>query len=282
MRTWMAAAALAGLVLPAAAQEQQEQDYGKEQKKQEKSQKQKSPQEQTQGAELHAAWYDNWISGVHFRLDPQGRVFLMVPDKNRKGQFKTYQADSMQSFRREHADVVRRHDLETLFGLSERQEKQRQEDGESARDFQNREELRSWVQQQHQALRENLGEWRQEGRSAREDRMQQDERSGREGRSLGIVVAPLGPALQAQLGLEEGQGFVVHRIEPGSLAEKSGLRKYDVIAELKGRGVDDFQDFRSNLEALLSKDQPFELGVIRNGERRSVKVQPVGEGREAK
>ena len=298
MRTWMMAAALAGMAGAAAAQEEQQRRSQDSEKKDgsQKEEMQKRPGQQEQGAELHAAWYDNWISGVHFRLGPQGRVFLMVPDEQAKGEFRTYEADSMQAFRRKHADVVRKHDLETLFGMSERQEQQ-QDDGQ-ARRFQNQEELRRWVRSQEQALRPELRQWAKEGmeRQDQADRSGQEEgdqeRFGRRdpraeqaergGRSLGIVVAPVDPSLRAQLRLEEGQGFVVHRVEQDSLAEKSGLRKYDVIAEIKGRGVYDFQEFRSDLEDALSKGKAFELGVIRNGERRTVKVQPSPEGREAK
>jgi len=275
MRAWTWAAAL-GLAGAAWAQ----QDYGQRQAPEEERPERQKPQ-----ARMEAAWYDNWISGVHFRLDPDGRVFLMVPETNAQGrrEFKTYQAESMEEFKRQHAEAARKHDLDRLFGATDRAP---EGDRAQARHFQSHDELRRWMDRQEQALQDRLREWRQQGgRDMPRDRGpygRDEDRPDRGGRSLGVVVAPVEPALRTHLRLEEGQGFVVHQVQEGSLAEKAGLRKYDVIAKLMDRNVQDFQEFRRGLDEALSQGKAFELGIIRNGHRQTLKVEPQAEGKEVK
>jgi serine protease Do len=54
---------------------------------------------------------------------------------------------------------------------------------------------------------------------------------------IGVYSEPLTPAVAEKLGLDRAAGALVVRIEPGSPAEKAGLREGDVVLELGGKAV---------------------------------------------
>lgn len=49
---------------------------------------------------------------------------------------------------------------------------------------------------------------------------------------LGVTTSAAGEALREQLGLPRGMGLIVDAVEPGSPAEKAGLRRHDVLYKL--------------------------------------------------
>lgn len=53
----------------------------------------------------------------------------------------------------------------------------------------------------------------------------------------GARLAPLDDATRAQLDLPDGQGAVVTRVAPGSVAEALGLRRSDILLEVDGRKI---------------------------------------------
>ena len=56
------------------------------------------------------------------------------------------------------------------------------------------------------------------------------------GARLGVYVLDPDPVVDAQLQLR-GQGLVVRRVKPGSIADKLGLRRYDILTELNGKPI---------------------------------------------
>lgn len=54
---------------------------------------------------------------------------------------------------------------------------------------------------------------------------------------LGVVVSTLGDARAGELGLEDGQGLLVQRTEPGTIASVLGIGAGDVLAEINGRRI---------------------------------------------
>lgn len=56
---------------------------------------------------------------------------------------------------------------------------------------------------------------------------------------LGAEVEPVPSAMAKQLGLKQGEGVRVSSVEPGSVAEKMGLRTSDVIIEVDGKPIAD-------------------------------------------
>ncbi|HVE43080.1 MAG TPA: PDZ domain-containing protein [Planctomycetota bacterium] len=51
----------------------------------------------------------------------------------------------------------------------------------------------------------------------------------------GALLTPLDDSLRSQLEIPEGQGAVVSKVAPGSVAEALGLKKNDVLLEIDGR-----------------------------------------------
>ena len=103
-------------------------------------------------------------------------------------------------------------------------------------------------------------------------------------RRFGIRVRPVDATLASQLGLPKGEGLVVRRVKPGSLAEKSGVHHYDVLVTVNGEKVQArrFEEFRKRLqEAIASKEATLE--VIRGGKHEKIPVTPsAGEKEEKK
>jgi serine protease Do len=91
---------------------------------------------------------------------------------------------------------------------------------------------------------------------------------------VGIVLAPLTPALARQLGLDEGtKGVVVGEVLPGSPAEKAGLRQGDVITSYAGEKINSLPSFRLRV-ATSEVSKPSELVFLRDGKQRTTSIVP--------
>ena len=87
---------------------------------------------------------------------------------------------------------------------------------------------------------------------------------------LGVEIRDLTPALAATLGVStDVQGAVVSQVEPGSPAEKAGIRPGDVIAALNGRSLRGATDLRNRI-GLVRVGSDVELKVIRDGRERTM------------
>jgi len=82
---------------------------------------------------------------------------------------------------------------------------------------------------------------------------------------LGIQVQPVTPDLSQQLGLPDGShGLAVTGVEPGSAAERAGVREGDVIVSVDGQTVNNVSELRSVLER--SKKEAATLLRIHRGD----------------
>ncbi len=89
---------------------------------------------------------------------------------------------------------------------------------------------------------------------------------------LGVVISPVGEA-QAQLyHLPDISGAVVNEVEPGSPADKAGIKPEDVIVSLNGEAVSNADELTTRL-ARLNPGQTVTLGLIRDGQRREIRVE---------
>ena len=64
---------------------------------------------------------------------------------------------------------------------------------------------------------------------------------------LGVVVQELNSETAASLGIRETKGVVVSQVQPGSAADRAGIRKGDVITALNGVEVGDPNTFRNQV-----------------------------------
>ncbi len=91
---------------------------------------------------------------------------------------------------------------------------------------------------------------------------------------IGISLNPLTPALNRQLGIDEGtKGVLVGDVVLGSPAEKAGLKTGDVITSFAGEKVQDRSSFRLKV-ATSEVSKSHEIGFIRDGKSRTAQITP--------
>jgi Do/DeqQ family serine protease len=102
--------------------------------------------------------------------------------------------------------------------------------------------------------------------------MAQIERFGevRRGR-LGIAMEDLTTANAKKAGVTTLEGALIASVQPGSPAEKIGLRQNDVIIALNGRAVRSAAELRARL-GLTPVGEEIELRILRGGETRNIKT----------
>ena len=81
---------------------------------------------------------------------------------------------------------------------------------------------------------------------------------------LGVTVQPLTPEMADSLGLEAARGAIVSGVEPGSPAERAGLRQGDVISEVDAKPVADANALRNHVAATRPGSE-LALTVLRDG-----------------
>jgi Do/DeqQ family serine protease len=88
---------------------------------------------------------------------------------------------------------------------------------------------------------------------------------------FGVDAQDLTPDLAQALGIANGEGAVVTQVEPGSPAEKAGLRTKDVIIALNGKPVRGAADARNRI-GLAPIGENVQVKVLRNGKPTTLKV----------
>ena len=88
---------------------------------------------------------------------------------------------------------------------------------------------------------------------------------------IGIVIGDLTPELAKSLGVEETQGAVISRVQPGSPAEEAGLKTGDLVIEFNDSALQGSNDLRNRV-GLLTIGTAVELIVVRDGKERNIKV----------
>ncbi|MDQ3622745.1 MAG: trypsin-like peptidase domain-containing protein, partial [Verrucomicrobiota bacterium] len=89
---------------------------------------------------------------------------------------------------------------------------------------------------------------------------------------LGIAMQELTPQLADSLGLPDTHGALVAQVEPGSPAERAGLREGDVIRSINGRRIGDLRELSRRIVE-LAIDSPVEIGIIRDGREQKLHAQ---------
>jgi len=91
--------------------------------------------------------------------------------------------------------------------------------------------------------------------------------------ALGIAMQDLTPEAAARLGMAtSAEGAVIVQVEPGSPAQRAGLRRGDVVVSIDGRPVRTASDLR-NYIGLSPVGSVVELEIVRDGRRRSVRAE---------
>lgn len=93
---------------------------------------------------------------------------------------------------------------------------------------------------------------------------------------LGIDAEDLNGQLGAFFGAPDGEGILVREVNPGSPAEKAGVKAGDVITSFNGERIHSLGDLREKLSAkreAKEKDRTVKLGVLRNKSEVSLSVE---------
>ena len=88
---------------------------------------------------------------------------------------------------------------------------------------------------------------------------------------LGITVVKLNSEPAKELGIKETKGLGVAQVQPGSAADRAGLRKGDVITSFNGVEMTDPNVFR-NLVASTAPGTDVSLTVIRDGREQQIRA----------
>lgn len=88
---------------------------------------------------------------------------------------------------------------------------------------------------------------------------------------IGIQIQDMTPELSEALGLSVHQGAVVARVQPGSPAEKAGLKDGDVVIGFNGMPVEGASNLRNRV-GQLAVGQKVTLDILRDGTKRTIDV----------
>jgi len=220
--------------------------------------------------------YHDWSNGIDFVRDENGRITLTVPDKNAdpgKQETKTYRAESLDEFTRKYPDVAKKYNVRALASPREASEALRRS-WEHFRESMKEDELaggpslENWLDREEGLLQKHRDGWPgADGSSAPEPS---------DKGHLGVLVGAAGATLRSQLGLSDSEGVVIHAVRPGSLAERSGLKKHDAVTRFNGKPVKDVASFREEVAQAIKSDH-FTLDVFRGGKPQQITVRPAPE-----
>jgi serine protease Do len=89
---------------------------------------------------------------------------------------------------------------------------------------------------------------------------------------LGVRIQTVDEDIAASLGLENTEGALVASVEPGSPADKAGVRNGDVILSFDGKPINELRDLtRAVAEAKAGSSEP--LVVWRNGKQETIQAE---------
>lgn len=89
---------------------------------------------------------------------------------------------------------------------------------------------------------------------------------------LGVIVQDMTPDLATAMGVDRASGAVVTKVEPGSPAEKAGIKAGDVIIEIDGQAVMDSRSLRNRI-GLKRVGAKVEIVFLRDGARKSARAE---------
>lgn len=88
---------------------------------------------------------------------------------------------------------------------------------------------------------------------------------------LGIVVTNVTSEIAEKLGLSNQNGVLVAQVQPGSAADRAGIRENDIITNFNGTAVNDANTFR-NLVAGTAPGTEVTLTVLRGGREQQIRA----------
>jgi len=81
---------------------------------------------------------------------------------------------------------------------------------------------------------------------------------------LGVIVQDVTPAIAKAMGLDDMKGVLVGDVSPSGPAQKSGIKRGDIILQVDGKPVADSRELRMNI-SLMKADATVKLRILRDG-----------------
>jgi len=88
---------------------------------------------------------------------------------------------------------------------------------------------------------------------------------------LGVGVYAITEDFVKLLNLESKKGALINNVDPGSPADKAGLKRYDVIIEIDGEPIEDGDDLQFKI-AEVKPGTKVDLTIIRDGKQKTIPV----------
>jgi membrane-associated protease RseP (regulator of RpoE activity) len=88
---------------------------------------------------------------------------------------------------------------------------------------------------------------------------------------LGVALTDLTPELRTHFGVPEDSGVMVAKVEPGSPAEKAGIRVGDILTAIDGKAVKSSWDVGGKIRG-YDDGQQVPIEVWRNGKAQNISV----------
>jgi len=88
---------------------------------------------------------------------------------------------------------------------------------------------------------------------------------------LGVMIQDVTPAISKAMGLKEMKGVLIGDVSPSGPAEKSGIKRGDIILEVNGKPVSDSRDLRMNI-SMMKPDASVKLRILRDGNQSDMTV----------
>ncbi|HYE65547.1 MAG TPA: Do family serine endopeptidase, partial [Pyrinomonadaceae bacterium] len=88
---------------------------------------------------------------------------------------------------------------------------------------------------------------------------------------LGVTIQPVSSEIAQSLGLQEARGVIVNSVQPGSAAERAGIRQGDIITAFNGAPVNDSNSLRNRV-ASTQPGTEVTLTVSRDGREQQLRA----------
>jgi len=88
---------------------------------------------------------------------------------------------------------------------------------------------------------------------------------------LGVIIQPITSDMAANLGLKDARGVIVSNVEPGSPAERAGLKQGDIITAIDGKQIDESNSLR-NIIASAAPGTEVTMTVLRDGREQQLRA----------
>jgi S1-C subfamily serine protease len=88
---------------------------------------------------------------------------------------------------------------------------------------------------------------------------------------IGVTIQPVTSDIASSLGLTQVRGALVNSVQPGSPADKAGIRRGDVITAVNGSAIKDSNDLRNDV-AQMTPGSTAKMTVVRDGKEQTIDV----------